>query len=164
MHRGIWHERLTAINRNSTETNDDCETRKKWYFPSAVIEATHMEWIVRQILVHLGLFSTLRRLTEEIVQFHENLNISLTDKEITTFQSRRPDEVAFNENDKQCVFLELTRPMNSVASSDDGDWAERKESEKNARYALHRYFINHLSTQKGKPWTSERYICSTVVC
>jgi len=42
--------------------------------------------------------------------------------------------------------------MDSVSSSDDGDWAEWKELEKNERYTLHRYFINYLRTLKKKPW------------
>ena len=32
--------------------------------------------------------------------------------------------------------------MDSVSSSPEGDWAERKELEKNARYGMHIYFIN----------------------
>jgi len=69
----------------------------------------------------------------------------LTTDEITTFQGRRPDGVAFDAKGEQCVFLEFTRPMDSVSSSDEGDWAERKELEKNEGYGLHRYFINYLS-------------------
>jgi len=42
--------------------------------------------------------------------------------------------------------------MDSVLSSEEGDWAERKESEKNERYAMHRYFINQLSSSKGRTW------------
>jgi len=42
--------------------------------------------------------------------------------------------------------------MDSVSCSDEGDWAERKELEKNETYTLHRYFINYLSAPKGKPW------------
>jgi len=33
-------------------------------------KATHDEWTLRQILVHLGLFSGIRRLNDEIVTFH----------------------------------------------------------------------------------------------
>jgi len=42
--------------------------------------------------------------------------------------------------------------MDSVSSSPEGDWAERKELEKNARYGMHIYFINHLSALHGRPW------------
>jgi len=40
--------------------------------------------------------------------------------------------------------------MDSIASSEDGDRAEEKEAEKDKIYALHRYFINQMSGQKGK--------------
>ena len=42
--------------------------------------------------------------------------------------------------------------MDSVSSSPEGDWAERKELEKNARYGMHIYFINYLSALHGRPW------------
>ena len=42
------------------ESHDD--GKRKWYFTSAVSEATHDEWTVCQILVHLGLFSRIKRL------------------------------------------------------------------------------------------------------
>ena len=50
VHHGIWRELLTAISRNSVESHND--GTRKWYFLS-----THDEWTIRQILVHLGLFS-----------------------------------------------------------------------------------------------------------
>jgi len=82
VHLGIWRQLLTAISRNSLETHDDGE--KKGFFPSTVSEAIHNEWTVRQILVHLGLFSTIRRLEEEVATFHEQQHIYLTAGEITT--------------------------------------------------------------------------------
>ena len=42
--------------------------------------------------------------------------------------------------------------MDSKDSSDEGDWADIKEAEKNARYALVRYFINWMSTRRGRVW------------
>jgi len=42
--------------------------------------------------------------------------------------------------------------MDSVTSSPEGNWAERKELEKNARYSMHIYFINHLSALHGRLW------------
>ena len=65
---------------------------------------------------------------------------------------RRSDGVAFDAKGKQCVFLEFTCPMVSVTSSDEGDWAERKELEKNERYVMHLYFIKYLSSLNGRPW------------
>lgn len=69
VHHGRWCELLTAISRNSLETHDDGE--KKLYFPSAASEATHTRLTVRQIIVHLGLFSGIRRLEEEVATFYE---------------------------------------------------------------------------------------------
>jgi len=150
VHRGIWRELLTAISRNSVESHDD--GTRKWYFLSAVSEATHDEWTVRQILVHLGLFSEIKSLRADVTEFHARKGIVLTDVEITSFYSLRPDGVAFDDKNKHCVLLEFTRPMDSVSFSPDGDWAERKELEKNARYGMHIYFINHLSALHGRPW------------
>jgi len=79
-------------------------------------------------------------------------HVVLTFQEITSFYSRRPDGVAFDDKNKHCVFLEFTRPMDSVTSSEEGDWVERKELEKNARYGMHIYFINHLSALHGRAW------------
>jgi len=64
---------------------------------------------------------------------------------------RRPNGVAFDTKGKQCVFLEFIRPMDSVTSSDVGEWAERKELEKNERYGMHLYFINYLSALSERP-------------
>jgi len=128
---------------------DDGE--RKWYFPSAVSEATHNEWTVRQILVHLGLFSGIRQLIEDVTTFHARQNIVLTSQEITSFYSRRPDGVVFDAKSKHCVFLEFTRPVDLVTSS-EGDWAQIKELEKNKRYGMHIYFVNYLSALHGRPW------------
>jgi len=116
VYHGIWRELLTAISRNSQETHGNSE--KKWYFPSAVSEATHNQWTVCQILVHLELFSGIRRLNEEIATFYARQNIFLTAEEITTFQGQRSDGGAFDAKGEQCVFLEFTRSIDSVSSSD----------------------------------------------
>ena len=68
------------------------------------------------------------------------------------YYSLRPDGVAFDDKNKHCVLLEFTRPMDSVTSSEEGDWVEIKELEKNERYGIHIYFINHLSALHGRPW------------
>ena len=102
--------------------------------------------------MHLDLFSGIKSLRADVTEFHARQGIVLTDEEITSFYSRRPDGVAFGDKNKHCVFLEFTRPMDSVTFSLEGDWAERKELEKNARYGMHIYFINHLSALHGRPW------------
>jgi len=156
VHHGIWRELLTATSRNSVESHDD--GKRKWFFPSAVIEATHDEWTVHQILVHLGLFSGIKRLRADVTEFHARQDIVLTDLEITSLYSRRPDGVASDDKNKHCVFLEFTRPMDSVTSSQEGDWAEKRELEKNVRYGMHIYFINYLSTLHGRPWNCTQAI------
>ena len=60
VHHRIWRDLLIAISRNSVDSHDD--GTRKWYFPSAVSEDTHDEWTVRQILVHLGLFTDIKSL------------------------------------------------------------------------------------------------------
>jgi len=115
VHHGIWRELLTAISRNSVESHDD--GKRKWYFPSAISLDTLDEWTVRQILVHPGLFSGIKRLRADVTEFNARQDIVLTFQEITSFYSRRPDGVAFDDKNKHCVFLEFTRPMDSVTSS-----------------------------------------------
>jgi len=56
--------------------------------------------------------------------------------------------------------VRLTTRINTVSfwnllaqsSSEEGDWAEIMELEKNERYGLHIYFINYLSALHGRPW------------
>ena len=60
---------------------------------------------VRQILVHLGLFSTIKRLRSDIIEFPENQGTFLTEEEVTSFFSLRPDGVAFDEMERKCILL-----------------------------------------------------------
>ena len=60
--------------------------------PVAVSDATHDEWTVRQILVHLGLFSDIKSLRADVTDFHARQGIVLTDVEITSFYSLRPHQ------------------------------------------------------------------------
>ena len=61
------------------ESHDD--GTRKWYFPSTVSEATHDEWTVCQILVHLGLFSDIKSLSADVTESHARQGIVLTDVE-----------------------------------------------------------------------------------
>jgi len=79
VHHGIWRELLTAISKNSIESHD--HGNRKWYFLSAVSEATHDEGTVRQILVHLGLFSGIKSLRADVTEFHARQDIILTDED-----------------------------------------------------------------------------------
>ena len=121
VHHGIWSELFAAISRNSQAVESHADGKSRLYFPSAVSEATHDEWTVRQILVHLGLFSGIKRLRADVTEFHARQDLVLTFQEITSFYSRRPDGVAFDDKNKHCVFLEFTRPMDSVTSTEEED-------------------------------------------
>jgi len=79
-------------------------------------------------------FSGIRRPNDEIITFHAWQNIILSSEEITSFYGRRPGGVASDAKGTHCVFLEFTRPMDSVTSSDEarGDWAETQR-ERNVR-------------------------------
>jgi len=109
------------------EPHDD--GNRNLYFPSAVSEATHDKWTVLQILVHLGLFSGIKSLKSDITEFHARQDIDLTDEEITCFYSRRPDGVAFDDKNKRCVFLEFTRPMDSVTLTGGRSGGEKRTRE-----------------------------------
>jgi len=85
----------------SVESHDD--GKRHFFFLSAVSEATHDEWTVRQILVHLGLFSGIKSLRADVTEFHARQDIVLTDEEITSFDSRRPEGVAFDDKNKHRV-------------------------------------------------------------
>jgi len=51
-------------------------------------------------------------------------------------------------------FSGIHQPNGLVISSDEGDWAERKELDKNEKYGpgICIYFINYLSALNGRPW------------
>jgi len=49
-----------------------------------------------------------------VTKFYATFDIYLAKEEITTFFGPRPDGVVFNEKDKECVFLEFTRLMDST--------------------------------------------------
>jgi len=69
---------------------------------------------------------------------------------IDSFLAARPDGIAFNAEDRICVFLEFTRPMDTRLGSPEepGDWAEEKDSFKNSRYENHRNFLETYSKRK----------------
>ena len=87
-----------------------------------------------------------------------HLNLGLWEKteddnyegQIDSFLAARPDGIAFNAEDRICVFLEFTRPMDTRTGSleEPGDWAEEKDSFKNLRYENHRNFLETYSKRK----------------
>ena len=117
----------------------------------------HTEWGLYKILEYMGLLEILplgsgknrAKLRKDIEEYLTAYAIDFDDTDIDTFIARRPDGLAFDKEEKLCVFLEYTRAMDT-----NEDWAEKKEQEKNDRYSSHLGFINHLSHRKkaaGKP-------------
>ena len=96
-----------------------------------------------------------------LINFHAryNLNngvyytyaIDFDDADIDTFIARRPDGLAFDKEEKLCVFLEYTKAMDTTE-----DLAERKEQEKIYRYSSLLGFINHLSHREKSGWKASQ--------
>ena len=136
--------------RRRTKKDDDL----KWFFPSAVSDSNHDEWSFRRTVVHLGLVDygipeDRKTFRLDVANYH--LDLGLWEKTadnnyeslIDSFLAARPDGIAFNAEDRICVFLEFTRPMDTRLGSPEepGDWAEEKDSFKNSRYENHRNFL-----------------------
>jgi len=153
IHHGIWRELMFSIRKSSTELNEKKEP--KWYFPSALSPEAHDEWGITKILEFLGLYEALPlgqgtnrdKLKKDVRDYHTAHGIDISDSEIHTFLARRPDGLAFDRENKLCVFLEFTRAMDT-----DEDWATRKEDEKNDRYGTHIGFLNFLCRREGNGW------------
>ena len=79
--------------------------------------------------MYLGLFSDIKSLRADVTDFHARQGIVLTDEEITSFYSLRPDGVAFDDKNKHCVFLEFTRPMDSVTLTGGRSGGEKRTRE-----------------------------------
>ena len=119
---------MFSIRKSSTELNKASELR--WQFPSALSPEAHAEWGLYKILEHLGLHEILpsgsgknrAKLRKDIEKYHIAYAIDFDDADIDTSIARRPDGLAFDKEEKLCVFLEYTRAMDTTE-----DWAERKE-------------------------------------
>jgi len=157
IHHGIWRELMFSIRKSSTELNKASELR--WQFPSALSPEAHAEWGLYKILEHMGLHEILpsgsgrnrAKLRSDIEEYHTAYDIEFDDAVIDTFIARRPDGLAFDKEEKLCVFLEYTRAMDTTE-----DWAERKEQEKNDRYSSLLGFINHLSHREKSGWKASQ--------
>jgi len=118
-----WNSKRIA---NSHQPKLHRDGGKKWFFPSPVNEAAHIEMPGAANSCSLWPFlfdlsSIPRILYEVIAEFHAlKLGITLTRAEILTFFACRPDGVAFNAKDTEQVFLEFTRPMDSVTPRKKG--------------------------------------------
>ena len=153
-----------AISRWSTERNKK-DDNLKWFFPSAICECDHCEWTFRRIMDHLGLFTALddwsdpvahKEFRQEVADYHISRGLWESNEEedyndlVTSFMSVRPDGIAFNAEDKECVFLEFTCPMDTLTSYADepSDWTEKKDITKDLRYENHRIFLEEYSDRK----------------
>jgi len=65
---------------------------------------------------------------KDIEEYHIAYGIDFDETDIDTFIARRPDGLAFDEENKLCVFLEYVRAIDT-----NEDWAEKKEQGKNDR-------------------------------
>ena len=154
---------MFSIRKSSTELNKASEPR--WQIPSALSPEAHAEWGLYKILKHMGLHEILpsgsgrnrAKLRSEIEEYHTAHAIEFDDADIDTFIARRPDGLAFDKEEKLCVFLEYT----SMDTTED--WAERKEQEKNDRYSSHLGFINHLSNREKSGWKDSQINFTTGV-
>jgi len=159
VHHGIWRQISTSIQTHSTETYEDSEV-KKWHFPSAVSEVSHIEWELKEMLIHMKVMPNDRegriRLKIDILQFHESelhedfftdeegeVNIN-HEKALRAFEQSRPDRVAFDYQGRVCALLEFTRPMDASSESPPR-WAERKDTLKSDKYERLRNFIEYKS-------------------
>jgi len=148
---------MFSIRKSSTELNNASELL--WQFPSALSPEAHAEWGLYRILEHMGLHEILppgsgknrAKLRKDIEEYHTAYAIEFDDADIDTFISRRPDGLAFDMEDKLCVFLEYTRAMDT-----NEDWAERKEQEEYDRYSSLLGFINHLSHREKSGWKASQ--------
>jgi len=150
---------MFSIRKSSTELNNALELQ--WQFPSALSPEAHAEWVLYKILEHMGLHEILpsgpgknrAKLRKDIEEYHFANAIDFDDADIDTLIARRPDGLAFDKEEKLCVFLEYTR-----ATDTNEYWAERKEQEKNDRYSSLLGFINHLSHREKSGWKASQTI------
>jgi len=91
------------------------------------------------------------KLRKDIEEYHIAYAIQFDDTDIDKFIAQRPDGLAFDKENKLCVFLEYTRAMDM-----NEDWAEKKEQEKNDRYSSHLGFIHHLSYREKSGWKASQ--------
>ena len=149
-----------AISRWSKEKNKK-DDNLKWSFPSAVSDSDHHEWTFRRTVVHLGLVDwsdpdARKEFRRDVADYHLDRELWESNEEgdyedrIDRFLSVRPDGIAFNTEDRKCVFLEFTRPMDTRTGllDEPADWAEEKDFVKDLRYKNHRIFIEEYSECK----------------
>ena len=108
---------MFSIWKSSIELNNASEPR--WHFPSAFSPEAHAEWGLYKILEYMGLHEILppgsgknrAKLRKDIEEYLTAYAIDLDDADIDTFIALRPDVLAFDMEEKLCVFLEYTSAM-----------------------------------------------------
>jgi len=89
--------------------------------------ANTRSWNIRDYMRSFpGAGQNRSKLRKDIEEYHIAYGIDFDDMNIDTFIAGRPDGLAFDKENKLCVFLEYTRAMHT-----NEDWAEKKEQEKN---------------------------------
>ena len=91
------------------------------------------------------------KIRKDIKEYLTTYAIDFDDADIDTFIALRPAGLAFDMEEKLCVFLEYTRAMDT-----NEDWEEKKELEKNDRYSSLLGFINHLSHREKSGWKASQ--------
>ena len=99
----------------------------------------HAEWGLYKILEYLGLHEILppgsgknrANLRKDIEEYHTAYAIDFVDADIDTI-ALRPDGLAFDLEEKLCVFLEYTRAMDT-----NEDWAKKRSRRKMTDTAPH---------------------------
>jgi len=117
-----------------------------------------LEYMELHEILPPGASKNRAKLRKDIEEYHTAYTIDSNDTDIDTFIARRPDGLAFDKEEKLCVFMEYTRAMDT-----NEGWAEKKEQEKNDRYSSHLGFINHLSHREKSGWKASQTNSTTGV-
>jgi len=91
-------------------------------------------------------------------EYHLAYNVDFEEGDQETLISRKPDGLAFEKEQKSCMFLEYTRAMDT-----NEDWATKKEQEKDNRYSTHLGSIKHLSRREKSGWKATQINFTTGV-
>ena len=78
---------------------------------------------MRDFFFQVSIFA--RETRKDIEEYHIAYAIDFDDADIDTFIARRPDGLAFDKEEKLCVFLEYTRAMDTTE-----DWASGRSRRK----------------------------------
>ena len=122
---------------------------------SALSPEAHAKWGLHKIREFIGLHvrppledsRNRTKLRKDIQEYHIAYGNSYDADLLCTLMSRRPDGLAFDKENKLCVFPEYTRAMDTFE-----DWSTKKQAEKDEWYSTHLDFINHLCKREKNGW------------